>query len=387
MEVLVHQLQNLLYNSIMKINIQMKYKLILFVFLMCLINSQSNAQLGIGTNSPNASAMLDVTATNKGLLLPRMTNTQKNAISNPATGLIVFCTDCGTAGLMNMYNGTDWVRLDGNISNTPSLTTTAISAITATTATSGGNVVSIGGSSVSAKGVCWSTSPNPTIANSKTTDGIGSGSFTSNIGSLTSNTTYYVRAYATNTSGTSYGNETSFTTSLAVGSVYGGGIIAYLLTSSDAGYNANVQHGLIVSSNNLSSTNATWGCGTSLINTSTALGTGAANTALIINSGSGCASTNAAAKLCDDYSVTVDGTTYSDWYLPSKDELQILYNNRAYYTNMGDDIITPVFASSSESSATQYYAQFFATNWRGQYNYPVKNTTTQSIGVRAVRSF
>ena len=365
----------------------MKYKLILFVFLMCLINSQSNAQLGIGTNSPNASAMLDVTATNKGLLLPRMTNSQKNAISNPATGLIVFCTDCGSAGLMNIYNGSDWVRLDGNISNTPSITTTAASSIAATSATSGGNVTSIGGSNVSAKGVCWSTSPNPTTANSKTTDGSGSGSFTSNIGSLTSNTTYYVRAYATNTSGTAYGEEISFTTSLAAGSVYGGGIIAYILVSGDAGYNANVQHGLIVSSNNLSSTNATWGCGTSLLNTSTALGTGAANTALIINSGSGCASANAAAKLCDDYSVTVDGTTYSDWYLPSKDELQILYNNRAYYTNMGDDIVTPMFASSSESSATQYYAQFFATVWRGQYNYPAKNTTTQSIGVRAIRSF
>ena len=130
----------------------MKYKLILFVFLMCLINSQSNAQLGIGTNSPNASAMLDVTATNKGLLLPRMTNTQKNAISNPATGLIIFCTDCGSAGLMNMYNGTDWVRLDGNISNTPSLTTTAVSAITATTASSGGNVIS-SSTTVTAKGI------------------------------------------------------------------------------------------------------------------------------------------------------------------------------------------------------------------------------------------
>ena len=356
---------------------------------MCLINSRSSAQLGIGTNSPNASAMLDITATNKGLLIPRMTNSQKNAISSPATGLIVFCTDCGTAGLMNIYNGTNWVRLDGNISNTPSITTSSVSAITATSATCGGNITSIGGSNVTDRGVCWSTSSYPTTANSITNSGATSvtGSFTSSITGLTSNTTYYVRAYATNSSGTSYGDQTSFTTSLAVGSTYGGGIIAYILVSGDAGYNANVQHGLIVSSNNLSSTNATWGCGTSLLNTSTALGTGAANTALIINSGSGCASANAAAKLCDDYSVTVDGTTYSDWYLPSKDELQILYNNRAYYTNMGDDIVTPMFASSSESSATQYYAQFFATVWRGQYNYPAKNTTTQSIGVRAVRSF
>jgi hypothetical protein len=90
--------------------------------------------------------------------------------------------------------------------------TAALTDITATTATSGGTVGADGGASVTARGVCWSTTTNPTIANSKTTDGSGTGTFTSAITGLTSGTTYYVRSYATNSVGTTYGPEVSFTT-------------------------------------------------------------------------------------------------------------------------------------------------------------------------------
>jgi uncharacterized protein (TIGR02145 family) len=92
----------------------------------------------------------------------------------------------------------------------PVLTTTVISNTTQTGAVSGGNITYAGSSSITARGICWSTTTSPTIANSKTTDGSGVGSFTSNISGLTAGTTYYVRAYATNASGTSYGNEVSF---------------------------------------------------------------------------------------------------------------------------------------------------------------------------------
>jgi uncharacterized protein (TIGR02145 family) len=105
--------------------------------------------------------------------------------------------------------------------NLPTVTTTAITAITQTNATSGGNVTSDGGAPVTARGVCWSTSPNPTIANSKTTNGTGTGSFTSSLTGLTANTPYYVRAYATNSAGTAYGNEVTFTTTDVDGPVYG----------------------------------------------------------------------------------------------------------------------------------------------------------------------
>ena len=96
----------------------------------------------------------------------------------------------------------------------PTLTTTAITAITTTSATSGGNITSDGGASIIARGVVWSTSTNPTIAlTTKTSDGTGTGSFTSSLTNLTPKTTYYVRSYATNSAGTGYGNEISFTTS------------------------------------------------------------------------------------------------------------------------------------------------------------------------------
>jgi uncharacterized protein (TIGR02145 family) len=97
----------------------------------------------------------------------------------------------------------------------PTLTTTAAFSITGTNATSGGNVTSDGGATVTARGVCWSTAQNPTTANSKTADGSGTGTFTSSIIGLTPNTPYYIRAYATNSVGTTYGTQVSFTTLLA----------------------------------------------------------------------------------------------------------------------------------------------------------------------------
>ena len=95
----------------------------------------------------------------------------------------------------------------------PTLSTVSASSITTTSATSGGNISSDGGASITARGVVWSTSPTPTISlSTKTSDGSGTGSFTSSLSGLTPSTTYYVRAYATNSAGTGYGNEITFTT-------------------------------------------------------------------------------------------------------------------------------------------------------------------------------
>jgi uncharacterized protein (TIGR02145 family) len=94
----------------------------------------------------------------------------------------------------------------------PVLTTTEVRYITQTTATCGGNITSDGGATVTARGVCWGTNQTPTIVDNKTTDSSGTGSFTSIITGLTANTTYYERAYATNSAGTGYGSVVSFTT-------------------------------------------------------------------------------------------------------------------------------------------------------------------------------
>ncbi len=109
-----------------------------------------------------------------------------------------------------LFSGT--ITVENNI---PVVSTTTISDITSSTASSGGNVTFNGGSEITTRGVCWNTTGNPTISDSKTSDGSGVGAFTSNLTGLAANTTYYVRAYATNDKATSYGDEVSFTTTNA----------------------------------------------------------------------------------------------------------------------------------------------------------------------------
>ena len=112
----------------------------------------------------------------------------------------------------SLYLSVRCLRDEGTTSSVPTVSTSTVSNIAATSATCGGNVTSNGGANVTARGVCWSTSQNPTIADSHTTNGSGTGSFTSSITNLAPNTTYYVRAYATNSVGTAYGEQRSFTT-------------------------------------------------------------------------------------------------------------------------------------------------------------------------------
>jgi len=96
----------------------------------------------------------------------------------------------------------------------PTLTTNAVSVFTATTATLGGNISNTGTPAYTERGVVYATSQNPSISNNKTVvTGTGTGNFSANVTNLTANTTYYVRAYATNTAGTAYGTQVSFTTS------------------------------------------------------------------------------------------------------------------------------------------------------------------------------
>ena len=130
-------------------------------------------------------------------------------------------------GEMLYWNGTSWMRLaTGGYGQMlamcdgvpqwggclPRITTGTVSGITQANATGGGSISSDGGVAVTARGLCWSTATNPNTTNSKTTDGSGTGSFTSNMSALSTNTTYYARAYATNNVGTAYGNEITFKT-------------------------------------------------------------------------------------------------------------------------------------------------------------------------------
>jgi uncharacterized protein (TIGR02145 family) len=97
-------------------------------------------------------------------------------------------------------------------SDLPCVVASSAGSLTNTTATASGNVTAQGSSVVTTRGVCWSTNPNPTLNDDFTIDGAGLGTFISNISGLTANTTYSLRAYATNSAGTAYGNQVTFTT-------------------------------------------------------------------------------------------------------------------------------------------------------------------------------
>lgn len=140
--------------------------------------------------------------------------TGNGTFTSNITGLL-----SGTAYHVRAYatnsNGTAYgsdVTFTSTVSITLTITTSPISSISGTTAVSGGNITSDGGSSITARGVCWNTTESPTIDNSKTIDGTGTGTFTSSLTNLTLTTLYHVRAYATNSIGTTYGSEILFTT-------------------------------------------------------------------------------------------------------------------------------------------------------------------------------
>jgi hypothetical protein len=110
----------------------------ILIILVTLVSGVTYAQVGLGTPTPHSSSVVDLTSTTKGLLPPRMTNVQKNAIASPVAGLLVWCTDCGANGLMQVYNGSAWTNSNGVITSTPTTNGTAVvSGYTCSTASVG----------------------------------------------------------------------------------------------------------------------------------------------------------------------------------------------------------------------------------------------------------
>ena len=83
------------------------------IIILFLISISGYAQIGLGTNSPHASATLELNSTERGFLPPRMIEFQRDAITSPVAGLIIYCTDCGANGQMQVYNGTTWTNTAG----------------------------------------------------------------------------------------------------------------------------------------------------------------------------------------------------------------------------------------------------------------------------------
>lgn len=349
-------------------------------------------------------------------------------------------------------------------SKVPELITNPVSIISKTSAMCGGNIISDGGAAVIERGVCWSMTPNPTTANNKTTDGKGTGAFTSNITDLSAMFSYYIRAYATNSVGTAYGNEYKFTsadlpavTTLNFFNVKGssaeaGGIVTndggsfitnsglcwstdpnptlandfttyfsvpmtglstntvyyyrayatniagtaygnemsfnsgYLMGSTHEGglvfYNDGNGNGLVCAASDQIIKFAKWGCeGTTIGGTSKTVNSGGANTMAIV---AGCSGGGIAARVCDDLELN----SYFDWYLPSIDELNLMYLN-LHTQGMGgfpgfSTDYNPDYWSSSEYDKDYAWCYDFL-NGTSLTDY--KESSGFFFNVRAVRSF
>jgi hypothetical protein len=163
---------------------------------------------------------INILSTSSSFLAPSMTMSKRNLIANPSVGLIIFCTDCASLGVMQYYNGSNWVSIFANASNSfslPEIETNNISDIRASYANSGGNVISDGGATILARGISYGINPNPTTSNSnitfhETNNNKLFGQFAAGLYNLLPAKKYYVRSFATNNAGTAYGEEKSFTT-------------------------------------------------------------------------------------------------------------------------------------------------------------------------------
>ena len=287
-------------------------------------------------------------------------------------------------GEMNFWSGTSWVSVPpGNRGESlifcdgiptwggclPIVSTSAVINLNFGTASINSNVTSDGGRKVTARGVAYWNSPNPTLSNSFTINGTDTGQFTSVLTGLPPISTYYVRAYATNAIGTSYGNEVSFTTPVAIGTSLEGGIVFYIAP--------NGVNGLVCAPSDQGFYQ--WGCeGTNIVGTSSGIGTGQLNTNLIL---SGCSTRPIAASVCDN--LVLNG--YSDWYLPSTSELNLMYTNLRL-NNLGNfqslNGTVPGYWSSTQTSANGAFSQLF---WNGAGS--CCDGKSNPLYVRAVRSF
>ena len=174
----------------------------LFTFLVAvLLTATTYAQVGVGTTTPDASSALDITSTTKGLLPPRMTAAQRIAIATPVQGLMIYCTNCGTNGEAQLYNGSAWVNLIGG---TASTVTTVPNAPTISGVTSGDGQADVAFTAPADNG-------GPTIISYAATSSPGgftgtlsqAGGGTITVTGLTNGTAYTFTVTATNTIGTS----------------------------------------------------------------------------------------------------------------------------------------------------------------------------------------
>jgi hypothetical protein len=239
----------------------------------------------------------------------------------------------------------------------PSLITMPCNDIQGISAKAGGSVTDNGGDKNIMVGLCWSTIPNPTLSNSFNR------SFNSPMTGLSPNTVYFVRAYSTNKAGTAYGNQISFNSGYTMGYPLEGGLVFY---------NDGNTHGMVCATVDQGS-GSPWGCyGKVTYAFATGINSGPANTDTIVY---GCSELRFAAKVCSDLKMR----KYSDWFLPSIEELNLMYVN--LHKNKIGNFKNYYYWSSSEFGDVDAWLQDFSG---GNIYYYLKS---QVFFVRAVRAF
>ena len=248
-----------------------------------------------------------------------------------------------------------------------SIKTTRVRYIGIDSAIMGGVIVDKGSENILRAGLCYSLSPQPTIANS-IVERIGNAdSFTCVVKNLEPEKAYYVRAFLETSNGVIYGPQRTFATDpLLIGSYIHGGFVFYIFKPGEAGYVEGEKHGLVVATNTNTTTYSWRNLSDTLLNVlDSSIGSGSTNTQLIVAAlGQG----DYAAKICDD--LVLNG--YSDWYLPSALELDALMKNKV---RPG---LNAQFWSSTEISST--LAQYI--NVAGVRRAGLKSTKYRVIAIR-----
>lgn len=248
----------------------------------------------------------------------------------------------------------------------PVVTTAPVTGIGFHDATGGGAVTDDGGCAIAQRGVVWSWMPAPTTSSASTAEGGGVGPFSSLLTGLYANRTYYVRAYARNSVGTSYGAQEVFSTAEPstpyLGQNHAGGIVFHLDETGE--------HGLVAAPADQGS--HPWGCQGTSIPTSAALGEGPTNTATIVAS---CGEANSAARTADD--LMLNG--YDDWFLPSRDELALVRQN-LQSQGLGGLYGGLYWSSTAADASRAWVLDLDRNNWMSWQKYDARP-------VRAIRAF
>lgn len=301
----------------------------------------------------NASAMLDVKSISKGILIPRLSLTERNNISSPATGLMIFQTD-NTPGFY-YYNGATWTYIGA-----------AASADGSETKINSTTTITIAGSGTTG-------SPYTATYSTQSLTQTDRNALSPYTGQLIwcNNCGQYGELQVYNGTSWTLLNGSATTAPLAIGDTFQGGKIAYLLQSGDPGYDSGIVHGLIAMASDQSS-GVAWGCnGTNISGAAgTSIGTGNQNT---IDIEAGCSTAGTPADLCANLS----SGGYDDWFLPSQDELYKLYLAKTQ-VGMGTN---DTYWSSTERDGSNAYRVIMTGGTIGA------DPKTGSYKVRAIRSF